>query len=305
MNAAQVKNIPIERVLSKLGFSPDDKKHQGNELWYKSPFRDEKTASFKIDVRQNLWHDFGMGEGGSVIDLVMQLRNIDFKTALTVLVSEFSEDNLAPLKTEKSVFQKNRELPQAGKAQEIFILKAVKDFPFSENLEKYIVQERGIDLKVASTFLKEIHFENSQTGKSYFAVGLGNREGGYEIRNPFFKSTVPETTKSISWIKNGNACTKILCFEGFMDFLSYATLFGTRATEDYLILNSVSHVQKGLEAIKNAGYETIETFFDNDVAGQKATEVFKSEIANVKSQNAIYAENEDLNAYLVNLRQKI
>ena len=276
MNAAQVKRIPIERVLSKLGFAPDDKKHQGNELWYKSPFRDEKTASFKIDVRQNLWHDFGMGEGGSVIDLVMQLRNIDFKTALIVLVSE-CEDNLPFLKTEKTVIKKKPEPFQNGKIQEIFVLKDVKNFPFSENLARYIVQERGIDLQVASTFLKEIHFENSQTGKSYFAVGLENREGGYEIRNPFFKSTVPETTKSISWIKNGNAFTKILCFEGFMNFLSYATLFGTRATEDYLILNSVSHVQKALEALKNAGYENVETFFDNDIAGQKATEVFKSE----------------------------
>jgi Toprim-like len=115
---------------------------------------------------------------------------------------------------------------------------------------------------------------------------------------------VPETTKSISWIKNGSAFTKILCFEGFMDFLSYATLFGTRATEDYLILNSVSHVQKALEALKNTGYENIETFFDNDVAGQNATKVFKSELSNVKAQNAIYAQNEDLNAYLMDLRQK-
>ena len=38
-------------------------------MWYKSPFRTEKEASFKVDLHKEVWYDFGLGKGGDIITL--------------------------------------------------------------------------------------------------------------------------------------------------------------------------------------------------------------------------------------------
>ncbi len=39
---------------------------------YRSPLREDNTPSFKVDYNANLWCDYGTGEGGTLIDLVMK-----------------------------------------------------------------------------------------------------------------------------------------------------------------------------------------------------------------------------------------
>ena len=168
---------------------------------------------------------------------------------------------------------------------------------------QYILSDRGIDRDIADRFLKNIHFTNTQNGQTYTAVGFQNSEGGFEIRNPFFKSTVPETTKSLSFVKTNADNKKIICFEGFMDFLSHGTLFGIENQQDYLILNSVSFSKKAVETLQKAHYSVIETFFDNDKAGEVATEYFKTQLPNVSPQNRLYAEMTDLNDFLIKVKQ--
>lgn len=58
----EIKSIPLASFLSQLGHSPV--KAQGNRLWYKSPLRQEHTASFKVQTDINCWYDFGIGKGG-------------------------------------------------------------------------------------------------------------------------------------------------------------------------------------------------------------------------------------------------
>ena len=69
MNIQEAKQIKIADYLQSLGYSPV--KQQGNCLWYKSPFRQETEASFKVNTDRNectpsfrvnvakqLWYDF-------------------------------------------------------------------------------------------------------------------------------------------------------------------------------------------------------------------------------------------------------
>ena len=56
MNIQEVKNIRIADYLQSLGYTPV--KQQGNGLWYKSPFREETEASFKVNTDRNLWFDY-------------------------------------------------------------------------------------------------------------------------------------------------------------------------------------------------------------------------------------------------------
>lgn len=67
MTIEEAKQIKLQDYLHSLGFSPV--KQQGDNLWYKSPFRDESEASFKVNTKLNQWYDFGIGRGGNIIAL--------------------------------------------------------------------------------------------------------------------------------------------------------------------------------------------------------------------------------------------
>ena len=62
----EVKNTDMVDYLSSLGYKPS--KVTRNDYWYISPFRDEKTPSFKVNRNMNRWYDFGDGKGGNIID---------------------------------------------------------------------------------------------------------------------------------------------------------------------------------------------------------------------------------------------
>ena len=46
---------------------------KGNVVWFRSPFRNERTASFKVDTQRNVWFDFGLGKGGDIFHLAGEL----------------------------------------------------------------------------------------------------------------------------------------------------------------------------------------------------------------------------------------
>jgi DNA primase len=65
MDIQTAKQIKIADYLHSLGYSPV--KQQGINLWYKSPFREETEASFKVNTEREQWYDFGLGKGGGII----------------------------------------------------------------------------------------------------------------------------------------------------------------------------------------------------------------------------------------------
>jgi 5S rRNA maturation endonuclease (ribonuclease M5) len=305
VNTEQAKKIDFPSLLLHLGFEPVKIAKQGLELWYNSPFRAEKTASFHTSFLGGkwIWKDFG-DIGGTVIDFVMKHQNTDVKGALAFLDRRAGLPKIKPTIPVNTDIQKPIE--QSESKSNIFTLKDVKKFASSRSgfgLVEYIITKRCIDREIAHQFLKEIHFINTQNGKNYFAAGIENIKGGYEIRNPFFKGTVPETSKSVSLIRVGEGAEKIICFEGFIDFLSHGSLFGVQDNQDYLILNTVSYMKEAVEMIKKGGYLKVQTFFDNDKAGEEATEYFKKELPNVEAQNGIYAQAKDLNDYITRFKQ--
>ena len=84
MNCKQVKqHIKIHDFLSSHGIKPV--KTMGSNSWYLSPIHKEKTASFKVNAILNTWYDFGLGEGGTIVDLTTKLFNCSIKEALGIL----------------------------------------------------------------------------------------------------------------------------------------------------------------------------------------------------------------------------
>lgn len=118
---------------------------------------------------------------------------------------------------------------------------------------------RGIPAEIARAECEEVRFW--LYGKRYFAVGFRNMGGGYELRTRFMKWCLPP--KDISVIRNRSLTCNL--FEGFIDFLSWKVL-GISRGEDYLVLNSVTLLERSFPFLDN--YGRIRCYLDNDDAGK-------------------------------------
>ena len=64
--------IPIREYLARRGILP---RYERNGYgMYLSPLREERTPSFKVNYQKDLWYDFGIGEGGTLLALIMLLE---------------------------------------------------------------------------------------------------------------------------------------------------------------------------------------------------------------------------------------
>ncbi|MCL2806720.1 MAG: DNA primase [Coriobacteriia bacterium] len=58
---------------------------RGREFWGRCPFHQEKTPSFKVDPRSQLYHCFGCHAGGDAYGFVMRTQNMEFVDAVHYL----------------------------------------------------------------------------------------------------------------------------------------------------------------------------------------------------------------------------
>lgn len=206
MNIQEAKEIRLADYLQSLGYSPV--KRQGNNLWYKSPFRQETEASFKVNTELNRWFDFGLGKGGNIIALAGELYCSDHISYLLDKIAG-QAPHIRPVS-----FSFHQQ-PSEPSFQRLEVRELTHPALF-----RYL-QERRINIELAKSECKEMHFTHN--GKFYFAIGFPNKTGGYEVRNQFFKGCI--APKDISHIRqqgeSGNTC---FIFEGFMDYLSFLTI---------------------------------------------------------------------------------
>jgi DNA primase len=281
---SDAKKIPITGYLSSVGIEPA--KIRGSNYWYCSPFRSERDPSFKVNTKLNLWYDHGAGEGGTLIDLGARLNSCS--------VSEFVQK----LANGDHGFQYSSfQQPDPKIPENKLNIISVSELQ-SQDLINYL-RGRGIDEDVACQYCKEVLFEIAD--KKYKAVGFGNKSGGFELRNHWFKGS--STPKDVSFIDNDSS--KMYVVEGFMDFLSIEQLksrtpaFGSDA--DFLILNSLSFLTRSYPLLK--AHETF-LFLDNDQAGINAKKNLHKEHIPFIDCSGFYTSFKDVNEYLVDQKQR-
>ena len=243
-----------------------------------------------MDFRQNLWHDYGTSQGGSIIDLVMKMRGCSAYGAIAHL-AEGKATTLAP-----SSFHREAHIGQRRDEQRPNntrrILSINEALPL--HLQSYLREVRKIDLAVASPYLHHVRYEVG--GREYSAIGFPNRAGGYELRDDkIFKGTI--APKDISVIA-GQANNAPLCiFEGVMDFLSLLTMKGKEAISPSIVLNSVSNIHRAVAYLHEKGIDSVRAFFDNDPAGRQALQAIQSTGIKVEDMSRHYSRYKDLNEY--------
>lgn len=285
MNIEEAKSIPLEDYLRHMGFSPV--RQHGDSIWYCSPFREEKTPSFKVSESRNLWYDFGLGQGGDIITLAMELQKTrDISYALKAIEGHF------PAVTRTAASSRRAESQATGYRQ-------VCADPLTNPVLLDYLQERGIPPEIAKKICKEVHFQNK--GKWYFAVAFANRSGGYEIRNKYLKGSI--SPKEVTHIRNGS--DRCIVFEGFMDYLSYLTLKATHPANkwseenspDYIVLNSTGNAGRAIPVLKE--YKSVICLLDNDPAGKKVFRKMAEAGCPVIDKSDCYRAYNDLNDYLL------
>jgi len=63
-------------------------KRKGRDFEANCPFHEEKTGSFKVSSSKKMWHCFGCGKGGNVIDFVKEFTNMPFADSLKTVASK-------------------------------------------------------------------------------------------------------------------------------------------------------------------------------------------------------------------------
>lgn len=282
MNIQEAKKIRLVDFLGGLGHHPVIQR--GNSVWYKSPFRMEKEASFKIDLRKELWYDFGLGKGGDIITLAKEI----YQTNDISLVLRCIEDKRAVLKPVTISCPVEEAAPA---------LQELKIRPLANRILLAYLKERCIDVETAGKICREASFKRN--GKNYFAIAFPNISGGYEIRNRFFKACI--SPKDITCITNGQETGRCYVFEGFMDYLSFEPAFPLWAKGDCLVLNSVSNLPKAFSFLSR--YDDIYSCLDNDTAGNNTVMAMREKYGGrVHDLSQEYAGYKDLNEYLCRKR---
>jgi len=287
----EAKKVELVALLASLGFMPDRVTRQ--DYWYKSPFRNEHTASFKVDRIRNIYYDHGEGKGGNIIDFAARFFRCDAKTAATKII----EQNLP---NSFSFHQQQHPTHMAGEKKEPgegkIIITSSRPLQ-SASLLSYL-EERKIPLYIAQKYCKEVDF--SLYGKQQTVIGFENRSGGFELRSPTFKGS--SSPKDITFFDNGKQ--EVSVFEGFFDFLSFAVIRPQAGSgwTNCLVLNSLSFQEKSRSLMEQ--HHTISLFLDRGTSGRQYTQkalAWNKEFQSEKyiDSSHLYQYRDDLNEWLI------
>ncbi|TDT46687.1 Toprim domain-containing protein [Maribacter spongiicola] len=274
----RVRAVCIVTTMAKAGHFPS--RETNKEAWFRSPFRQEIHASFKVSKLKNLWFDHGAGYGGNVLDLVFRFYDCRILDAL---------DFLSDIPTSFS-FHPQPFVPPSNTS---LVVKSVN--PIWHYGLKVYLKERDISLETANKYCKEVHY--SCKGNHYFGIGLQNDSGGWELRNKYFKSA--SSPKDITFLFNG--CRQLVVIEGMFDFLSVTNF--CHDNKSFLILNSLSFIKNAMRYIEF--FKDVELYLDNDAAGKEATKWLLQNHEYCIDRSYLYKEYKDINEmYSARKREK-
>lgn len=287
MNCKAINRLDMVDYLAGQGHCPAFVR-SGN-YWYLSPLREEKTPSFKVNRKFNVWYDHGLQKGGNLVDFGILFHRCTVSELLQKLEQGNSLSFHPPILNSAS-------FPAAGEKEKIVVMDA------RENIKLLSLQDylsfRKIPLEIAKRFCKEVDF--NLYDKKYTVIGFKNSAGGYELRSANFKGS--SSPKEVTLF--GKDLTKeILVFEGFMDFLSYKAIHQPRLIllpkqqPNFLILNSIGFLEKMKPILEN--YPSIHLYLDRDKKGLELTKEVLSISRKYRDESLAYKNHKDLNEYLM------
>jgi len=289
LSCIEARKIDMVDYLFSLGHQPV--KIRGNDYWYLSPLKNEKTASFKVNRKLNAWYDHSLQKGGNLVDFGILFHRCSISELLQKLLQQNSL-YIQPLKPFDSLCPP----PLAGEKGKIIVLD-IRHYIKSSALTEYL-DYRKIPLRIANRFCKEVDFHLYD--RKYTVIGFQNSAGGFELRSAHFKgSSSPKGVTELG--QDFSKC--VIVFEGFMDFLSYRAIHRARFVlqsqhePNYLILNSIGFLEKMKPKLEQ--YPAIHLYLDRDKKGIEVTKEALALCDKYRDESLLYENYKDLNEYLI------
>lgn len=290
LRCEDARHIDLVSYLETLGFQSQTVR--GQEYWYCSPFREEKTPSFKVDRSKNLWYDHGIGKGGNLVDFGV----LFYGCSIRELLQKLSGNGTLHFSFHRPVSPSKAAL-EGGQGR----LQITAVQPLSNPHLFHYLDQRGIGHALAKQYLEEVTF--ALNGRSYTALGLRNNRGGFELRNKHFKGSSAPKDVTLFDHKADTVCV----FEGCFSFLSYLSLLeqpgaATGAPQlekevNFLVLNSLSFLEKSRELMEH--FSSVHLYLDRDTAGLNATQHALHWSQKYTDKSTLYKGYKDINDFLV------
>ena len=222
-----------------------------------------------------------MGKGGNVIDLICLVNNSSVREAL-----DWLQNGQVSFSFQQPLFKEDK--------QEKIEIKYIKELSHYA-LQEYVIKRR-ISILTARKLCKEVHYKFKD--KMYFALGLANNSGGWELRNKYYKNS--SSPKDVTHLQNGNS--RLIVTEGMFDMLSLMERDKyLMEANDLLILNSLGFIKKSLELLD--AYETIALYLDNDRAGKNAFKLIMQQQSKCTDRSKLYENFKDVNGWWIALKK--
>ena len=124
-----------------------DLKRSGSSFKGLCPFHNEKTPSFTVDDKKQLFHCFGCGAGGDVVSFIMQKEGLNYPQSLEFLANKagISIDYTENPKVNK----RNNELYEINKDIMMFYYKNL----LTDRKAQTYLKQRGLSSKIVNTFM--------------------------------------------------------------------------------------------------------------------------------------------------------
>ena len=152
-------------------------KKQGKNYHACCPFHNEKTPSFKINRKLNVWYDHGIGKGGKLVDLGILLHHCT--------VQEFLEKLNIP--TQSFSFHQQAALLQKTTQAAEKKIKLIAANPLTDPILCHYLETRNIPAEIGQNYCRQITYMNGQ--KQFYSIGFKNNSGGFEFSS-FFSSSL-------------------------------------------------------------------------------------------------------------------
>jgi len=183
----RLNKLPIKEVAEKLGLQL----HKNKCHCF---IHEEKTPSFSIFPKKNIWKCFGCGEGGGVIKLVEKFNNSDFIEACKWLENTFGITNhnlKQPSPKRKTI---KTETVSKNKI-DIEIYKWFFDnLPITENVKNFIKNRRYPD-----NIIEQYHLRGIDNCTEYFEKCITKWGAGKLVKCGLAKEVVSEDTGEITY----------------------------------------------------------------------------------------------------------
>lgn len=272
----RVNDVDIVEYLASQGYIPETDRN--GKARYCSPIREgDSDPSFIVFRRNNTWHDFGTGQGKSLVDLGMILHRcsaVDFVLKFDALV----RNPLPKAKPPKGIVENKVKILDTG---------PLTDY----ELTRYVRSTRKIPLDIARRFCGQAHFE---INKQHLGVAFRNDQGGYELRNGYMK--VSSLPKDSTFIDNGSNVLDVL--EGCFDFLTDVTMhiWQNLPLPNFLVLNGTGFFNQKIPLMLE--HDRVNLLLDHGKGARKFTKIGLSlDKKKFFDESWFFSSNDDLNEW--------